>query len=104
MPIQAVTEEEIASQPPPFQEMRVHNSEVDHDSVMHLLDPTPQQRHRQRAYYMANVSMIDDKVGELLAALEDQGYLENAVVIFTPRTTATAWATMATARSGRCTI
>ena len=83
MPIQAVSEEEIAGQPPPFHEMRVHNSEVDHDSVIHLLNPTPQQRHRQRAYYMANVSMIDDKVGELLAALEDQGYLENAVVIFT---------------------
>ena len=63
--------------------MRIHNSEVDHDSVVHLLDPTPEQRHRQRAYYMANVSMIDAKVGELLAALEDQGYLENAVVIFT---------------------
>jgi arylsulfatase A-like enzyme len=27
--------------------------------------------------------MIDAKVGELLAALEEQGYLENAVVIFT---------------------
>ena len=83
LPIQAVTPEEIASQPPPFQEMRIHNSEVDHDSVVHLLDPTPEQRHRQRAYYMANVSMIDAKVGELLAALEEQGYLENAVVIFT---------------------
>ena len=68
---------------PPFQEMRLHNSEVDHDSVVHLLDPTPDQRHRQRAYYLANVSMIDAKVGELLAALEEQGYLENAVVIFT---------------------
>ena len=63
--------------------MRAHNAEVDHDSVMHLLDPTPEQRHRQRAYYMANVSMIDEKVGELLAALEEQGYLENTVVIFT---------------------
>ena len=83
LPIQAVTEEEIASQPLPFREMRVHNSEVDHDSVVHLLNPTPEQRHRQRAYYLANVSMIDAKVGELLAALEEQGYLENAVVIFT---------------------
>ena len=83
LPLQEVTEDELAGQPPPFHEMRVHNSEVDHDSVMHLLDPTPEQRHRQRAYYMANVSMIDEKVGELLAALDEQGYLENAVVIFT---------------------
>ena len=78
-----MTTEEIAGQPPPFQEMRVHNSQVDHDSVIHLLDPTPEQRHRQRAYYLANVSMIDHMIGELLQALEEQGYLEDAVVIFT---------------------
>ena len=83
LPVQEVSEEELAGQPPPFQEMRVHNSEVDHDSVMHLLDPTPEQRRRQRAYYMANVTMIDEKVGELLTALDERGYLENSVVIFT---------------------
>ncbi len=83
LPVQPVTPEEIAAQPPPYQEMRVHNADVDHDSVVHLIDPTPEQRHRQRAYYLANVSMIDAKVGELLQALEEQGYLENTVVIFT---------------------
>ena len=83
LPIQPVTAEEIAGQPPPFQEMRQHNSQVDHDSVVHLLEPTPQQRQRQRAYYLANVSMIDEKIGELLQALEEKGYLEDAVVIFT---------------------
>ncbi len=83
LPIQPVTAAEIAGQPPPLQEMRVHNSEVDHDSVVHLLEPTPEQRLRQRAYYLANVSMIDTMIGELLRALEEQGYLEDAVVIFT---------------------
>ncbi len=83
LPIQPVSAEEIVGQPPPFQAMRVHNHVVDHDSVVHLLDPTPEQRHRQRAYYLANVTMIDEKIGEILQALEDKGYLENAVVIFT---------------------
>jgi arylsulfatase A-like enzyme len=32
---------------------------------------------------MANVEMIDIKVGEIMDALEEKGYLENAVVIFT---------------------
>jgi arylsulfatase A-like enzyme len=83
LPLLEVTDEELENQPPPFKEMRVHNHQVDHDSVVHLLDPTPEQRHRQRAYYLANVTMIDEKVGEILEALEQQGYLENAVVIFT---------------------
>ncbi|MCA9269096.1 MAG: sulfatase-like hydrolase/transferase, partial [Planctomycetales bacterium] len=49
----------------------------------HQLEPTPAQRHRQRAYYLANVTMIDGKIGEILQTLDDRGYLDNAVVIFT---------------------
>jgi len=83
LPLMETTEEELASQPPPFRAMRQHNSEVDHDSIVYLLDPTREQRQRQRAYYLANVTMIDEKVGQVLQALERKGYLENAVVIFT---------------------
>jgi len=83
LPLPKVAEEELAGQPPPFRAMRRHNAEVDHDSVVHLLNPTQAQLHRQRAYYLANVSMIDAQIGNILAALEEKGYLENAVVIFT---------------------
>jgi arylsulfatase A-like enzyme len=83
LPLPEFTEEEIASQPPAFQAMRVHNTEVDHDSIAYSLNPTPEQLHRQRAYYLANVTMIDEKIGQLLEALEAKGYLEDAVVIFT---------------------
>ncbi|MBM80356.1 MAG: arylsulfatase [Planctomycetaceae bacterium] len=83
LPLMDVTEEELDGQPPVYKQMRQHNFEVDHDSVVHLPDPTPEQRHRQRAYYMANVEMIDTKVGEIMQALEDNGYGDNTVVIFT---------------------
>ncbi len=83
LPLPKVSEEELAKQPPPFRAMRRHNAEVDHDSVVHLLNPTRAQLHRQRAYYLANVTMIDRKIGELLATLDEKGYLENSVVIFT---------------------
>jgi len=83
LPLLEVTEEELENQPPPFKAMRKHNSEVDHDSVVHQLNPSQEARHRQRAYYLANVTMIDKKVGEILQALEERGDLENSVVIFT---------------------
>ena len=83
LPLLDVTPEEIDGLPDVFRNMREHCAEVDHDSVMHLLDPTPEQRHKQRAYYLANVTMIDDKIGQILETLEAKGYLENAVVIFT---------------------
>ncbi|MEZ4582574.1 MAG: sulfatase-like hydrolase/transferase [Caldilineaceae bacterium] len=81
MPISPVTDDDLAGQPPPFQAMRIHNSQVDHDSV-HLLDPTPEQRHRQRLL-LANVTMIDHRSARSLQTLDDRGYLDNAVVIFT---------------------
>ncbi|MEX2540709.1 MAG: sulfatase-like hydrolase/transferase [Trueperaceae bacterium] len=83
LPIQGVSDEELASQPPPFHALREHNTEVDHDSVVHDLDPSPEQLHRLRAYYLANVTMIDEKVGEILQKLDSLGYLENSVVVFT---------------------
>jgi arylsulfatase len=83
LPLPSVAEQELAGQPPPFQAMRQHNTEVDHDSIVYSLNPTREQLHRQRAYYLANVTMIDEKVSQILTALDAHGYLENAVVIFT---------------------
>lgn len=83
LPLPDVTQAELDSQPPPYKAMRQHNTEVDHDSVVHQLNPTREQLQRQRAYYLANVTMIDKKIGEILNALDRKGYLENAVVIFT---------------------
>ncbi len=81
--IDEVLDEDLNGQPPPLQAMRQHNCDVDHDSVVHQLEPTQEQRQRQRAYYMANVSMIDEMVGKILDKLEEKGLLENSVVMFT---------------------
>lgn len=83
IPLDPVTAEDLENQPEAYKGMRVHNYEVDHDSVVLDLDPSEEQRLRQRKHYCANVTMIDQQVGELLDSLEAGGYLENAVVIFT---------------------
>lgn len=82
IPLLEVTQDELDNQPQPLKTLRKHNSEVDHDSVVHQLNPSREARHRQRAYYLANVSMIDQKVGEIIEALDRNGYLENCIVIF----------------------
>ena len=83
LPLLPVTDEELDAQPPALKELRIHNSEVDHDSIIMDLNPTPQQRLRQRAYYLANVTMIDEKVGQIMTSLEENGYMDDSVVIFT---------------------
>jgi len=77
-----ILSDDLDGQPPPLVELREHNEAVDHDSVVHQIEAPSEQRHRQRAYYYANVSMIDEQVGELMAALERNGH-DDAVVIFT---------------------
>ena len=83
IPLPKVTKAELEGLPPAYKELRQHNTEVDHDSVVWNLNPSEEQLHRMWAYYLANVTMIDEKIGELLKALDEKGYLDNAVVIFT---------------------
>jgi arylsulfatase len=61
---------------------RVHDSEVDHDAVLWSMTPTREQLKRLRAYYLANVTMIDEALGKLLKVMEHKGYLDESLVIF----------------------
>lgn len=76
-------EAELAAMPPQVRSVRREHLEHDHDSIVHLEHPTPEQQRRQRVHYYANVTLIDEQVGELVAALERRGVLENTVIVFT---------------------
>jgi arylsulfatase A-like enzyme len=82
LPIRDFAESDIAAQPVPLQSLREHMIKVDHDSVVHVEAPTHEQRHFQRACYLANVSMIDEQIGILMETLERQQMLTDTVIIF----------------------
>jgi arylsulfatase A-like enzyme len=44
---------------------------------------TPERIRRMRKHYYANVTLMDDWVGKMAAALEARGQLENTVIVFT---------------------
>lgn len=77
------TPEDLEKQPSYLKHKRKHDAEVDHDSVVWNPDRTDEDLHRMRAYYYANVTMIDECVGNILDSLEANGYLDNTIVIFT---------------------
>ena len=83
LPLPKPTKEELESLPTALKEKRVHDVEVDHDSIVWSLDPTPEQMQRLWSHYLGNVTLIDEKIGELLEALKERGYLDDAIVIFT---------------------
>lgn len=76
-------ENELGEKPP---QHRVHgefNAITDHESTIDLSAATGDEISRMRRHYYANVTTIDEKIGEILDALEQQGLLENTVLIFT---------------------
>lgn len=82
LPLPNVSEQELNAQPHALKELISHNCDVDHDSVSWTKNPSTEQLHRLRAYYYANVTMIDEKIGGIIRALEDKGILDNTVIVF----------------------
>jgi arylsulfatase A-like enzyme len=82
IPMPEVDEADVESQPPPLRAKREFYAEVDSDSIGYPLDPDEEHVRRMRAYYYANVAMIDEKVGQLMDALEANGYGQDTIVIF----------------------
>ena len=83
VPVPQVAAEDLEQLPPALVEKRHHDVAVDHDSVAWKLEPTAEELRRMRAYYYANVEMIDRQVGEILDAIEARGRMENTIVVFT---------------------
>ena len=83
VPLDPVCLEDIESQPSALKALRRHNAEIDHDSIVHQLNPNEESRLRQRKHYLANVTMIDHAVGQIYKCLTEKKLIENTVVIFT---------------------
>jgi arylsulfatase len=83
VPVPPAVAPDLADLPAFLKTKREHDSEVDHDAVLWSLNPTEAQLRRLRAYYLANVTMIDEAVGRLLKVLEAKGYLEESLIVFT---------------------
>lgn len=83
LPVPDVSDEELALQPSAQAVLRENMIRNNYDSVAWRHRPDGVDLLRLRRYYAANVSMIDEKVGQILEVLSRKGYLDNAVVIFT---------------------
>ena len=83
IPIAKVLESDLEGQPNALKALRQHNVDIDHDSIVHQLDPSDEARLRQRKHYLANVTMIDHAFGKITKCLEKNNLSKNTVVIFT---------------------
>ena len=64
---------------------RAHNKrfiETNGEARIDLLGATDEEIANMRRHYYANITTVDEKLGEVLEALENRGYLENSLIIF----------------------
>lgn len=83
LPILPVTLDEMDAQPETLRSLRARLNQRFADSIDFDPHASDEARKLQRAYYLANVTMIDEKVGQIMEKLEEKGLLENSVVLFT---------------------
>lgn len=83
IPVPQVSRAELERQPRAQKLLRQNMEALNFDSVNWRSDISREDLLRMRRFYAANVSMIDEQVGRILAALDARGYLDNAIVIFT---------------------
>ena len=83
IPMPEVSQEELAGIPDElFAEQR--RDEKSHGlTVVKASHATPERIRRMRKHYYASITMIDEKVGQILDRLESKGLMENTVVIYT---------------------
>lgn len=82
IPVPTFTEDEEALQPRAQGVLRENMIRNNFDSIAWQHRPSREDLLRLRRHYAANVTMIDEKLGEIMQVLERKGYLDNAVVIF----------------------
>jgi arylsulfatase len=83
IPVPRVSQEEITMQPRAQAVLRQNMIDFNFDSVRWKNTPSEEELLKLRRHYAANVSMIDEKVGEIIQILKERKYLENTIFIFT---------------------
>ena len=74
---------ELDEKPPP-QKRSVENSDGRiSPAAIWWSRATPERVRRMRKHYYANVSLTDDWVGKIVAAIEEKGQLDNTIFVFT---------------------
>ena len=82
LPKPITRENELADKPPQQEALKKVFSTADHESGINMYLANPTRIDHMRRHYYAKVTTVDEKIGEVLNALENRGYLDNSLVIF----------------------
>jgi arylsulfatase A-like enzyme len=63
--------------------LKLHFENTPNNAVIKFDGVSDERIRQMRKHYYANVTMIDEKIGEIINALDKKGLLQNSIVIFT---------------------
>ena len=82
MPPRVLREGELADKPPQHAAQRKMHAETEHESVIDMYSPSEEDIARMRRHYYAKITTVDEKLGEVLDALQARGFLDHSLLIF----------------------
>jgi len=83
IPMPDVSEEELAGVPDELFVAGRRNEDRDYVTNLRPSHATPDGIRRLRKHYYASITMIDEKIGEILDKLKEKGLYEDTIIIFT---------------------
>ncbi len=82
IPMPVRKEGELEKKPPQHKGHQYFFSKTNHEARIQMQDASDKDIKHMRQHYYAKITTIDEKLGEILDALEKKGFLGNALVIF----------------------
>lgn len=84
MPEPLVRAGDLEGKPPQHEahKKRLRAALQSHESGIDLYAPGPEDIARMRRHYYAKNTTVDEKIGEVVDALEERGYLDNSLLVF----------------------
>jgi arylsulfatase len=83
IPEPAVRDGDLDGKPPQHKAHQEFFATAHSEARVPLTDASVEEIREMRRHYFASITTIDEKLGQIMEALEAKGYLENAVVVFT---------------------
>ena len=74
---------ELEQKPPAQKFLQDKFASSQHENRINFKNATADDYSRMRRHYFANVTAIDEKVGQIVQVLEQKGMLENSIIVFT---------------------
>jgi arylsulfatase A-like enzyme len=83
MPDRIIDKKQLKNKPEEWEELRRYFAECKADAVIDFTNASEDEIADMRRHYYANITGIDEKIGELFSVLQEKKMTDNTIIVFT---------------------